>query len=89
MREIKRRIAMYFSRNVKCPICSYRISMCQCLYSGSAHPDRSKRREVVLDHLYLLSKPQIKHIINLQKHCQISYGDKERRAILEKLKERR
>lgn len=29
----------------KCPICNYRIDMCQCQHGGSGHPDRSKRRE--------------------------------------------
>lgn len=39
----------------KCPICNYRIDMCQCRYGGSCHPNRSKRRAVVLDHLYICS----------------------------------
>ena len=51
----------------KCPICNYRIDMCQCQYGGSGHPDRSKRREVVLDHLYMFSQEQIKHIANIQR----------------------
>lgn len=54
----------------KCPICKYDISMCQCMFGGSAHPDRSKIREVVIDHLYLLSPKQIEHIINLQRRWQ-------------------
>ena len=28
----------------KCPVCKYDISMCQCMFGGSAHPDRSKRQ---------------------------------------------
>lgn len=28
---------------------NYDISMCQCMFSGSAHPDRSKRREAIID----------------------------------------
>lgn len=62
----------------KCPVCKYDISMCQCMFGGSAHPDRSKRREVVIDHLYLLSPKQIEHIINLQQRWQTSYGDEEK-----------
>ena len=58
--------------------CKYDISMCQCMFGGSAHPDRSKRREVVIDHLYLLSPKQIEHIINLQRRWQTSYGDEEK-----------
>ena len=27
----------------KCPICNYRIDMCQCRYGGSCHPDRAAR----------------------------------------------
>lgn len=70
----------------KCPICEYDISMCQCTVGGSAHPDRSKRREVVIDHLYLFSPKQIEHIINLQWRRQTSYGDDERNRIFEELK---
>ena len=53
----------------KCPICNYRIDMCQCRYGGSCHPDRIKRREVVLDHLYMFSHEQIAHIANNQRQC--------------------
>lgn len=70
----------------KCPICQYILGYCQCNFGGSAHPDRSKRREVVLDHLYLLTDEQIKHIIELQKRWQTSYGDSERSSILNELK---
>ncbi len=69
----------------KCPICGYEIIYCQCLFGGSAHPDRCKRREVVFDHLYLFSDEQIKHLMNLEKHWQISYGDNERKQILSTL----
>lgn len=69
----------------KCPICNYHLNYCQCQFGGSAHPDRNKKREVVLDHLHLLSKRQIKHIINLQRYWQVSYGDEERTKILANL----
>ena len=47
-----------------CPICGYELSKnCQCLFGGTAHPDRNLRREVILDHLYLFSPKQIQHII--------------------------
>ena len=69
----------------KCPICNYRIDMCQCRYGGSCHPDRSKRRAVVLDHLYLFSQEQIAHIANIQRQCQVSYPDKEREDIRKEL----
>ena len=55
--------------------------MCQCRYGGSCHPDRSKRRAVVLDHLYLFSQEQIAHIANIQRQCQVSYPDEERENI--------
>lgn len=70
-----------------CPICQYRITDCQCRFSGSAHPDNSKRREVVLDHLYLLSNEQIKHLQNLQSFWQTSYSDVNMNNIVEELKE--
>ena len=69
----------------KCPICNYRIDMCQCRYGGSCHPDRSKRREVVLDHLYMFSQEQIAHIANIQRQCSVSYPDKEREVIRKEL----
>lgn len=68
-----------------CPICRYDIEHCQCRFGGSAHPDRSKRRTVVLDHLYLFTEKQINHIINLEKWWRISYGDTERSKILDEL----
>lgn len=71
---------------IKCPICKYELGYCQCLFGGSAHPDRSKRRTVVLDHLYLLTEEQIAHIIKLQKHWQTSYGDDEKNKIVDELK---
>ena len=83
-------IDMFFKKE-KCPICNYNLNYCQCRFGGSAHPDRSKRREVVLDHLHLLSKRQIEHIIKLERCWQVSYGDEERTKILadfQKIKER-
>lgn len=71
--------------NFICPICEYKIQDCQCRFSGSAHPDRFKRRQVVLDHLYLFSSEQIQHIINLEKWWRISYGDKKRTRILQEI----
>lgn len=68
-----------------CPICKYKIEYCQCRYGGSAHPDRSKRREVVQDHLYLLSDKQIEHLKKVQAHWQTSYGDEEKQRIVEEL----
>ena len=70
-----------------CPICGYAIDMCQCRYGGSAHPDRRNNMEVVLDHLYLLSQKQIKHIIDLEQYWQISYADQKREDILASLKD--
>ena len=58
---------------VKCPICGYDLDNCQCLFGGSAHPDRSVREEVVKDHLYLLSPEQLTHLIELQRYWQVSY----------------
>lgn len=69
-----------------CPICRYKISQCQCVFSGSAHPDRSKRKDVVKDHLYLLSPTQLKHLIELEEFWRTSYSDDEKTAIYEDLK---
>ena len=73
-------------RKEKCPICKYDISKCQCMFGGSAHPDRSKRRDVVTDHLYLFSAKQIEHIVKLQRRWDTSYGDVEKNEILAELK---
>ena len=69
----------------KCPICNNPINMCQCKFSGSAHPDRGNRIEVVVDHLFLFSPEQVNHIIALQKWWDISYGDREREEIRKEL----
>ena len=69
----------------KCPICEHKINMCQCRFAGSAHPNREKAEEVVKDHLYLLSKKQLKHIIKLERFWNISYADEEQKEILKKL----
>ena len=76
---------LFKKKKQKCPICSYKFKQCQCLFGGSAHPDRSKRREVVLHHLYLFSKRQI-NIVKLERHWQIAYGDNERADILTDIK---
>lgn len=79
---------MKLFRKERCPICDYELNHCQCLFGGSCHPDRSKRKEVVFGHLYLFSKKQIKHLIGLEEHWQISYGDDEKESIREELTER-
>lgn len=73
------------SDSTKCPICGYELNDCQCYFGGSAHPDRSKRREVVQDHLYLLNDKQLAHLIKLQAFWQTSYGDEEKSKILDTL----
>ena len=69
-----------------CPICGYTIKTCQCLFSGTCHPDRDKERTVVTDHLYLLTDEQIQHLKYLQAHWQISYADEEMNKFLKELK---
>lgn len=74
----------------KCPICGYGIGDvpgCQCLFGGSAHPDRHLNRRVVLDHLYLLTPAQLEHVIELERQWRISYGDEAMSQILRKLEE--
>lgn len=72
-----------------CPICKYEIDYCQCHYSGSAHPDRSKRREVVQDHLYLLSNEQIEHLKKVQAFWSTGSIDEEYNKILKELQNER
>lgn len=71
-----------------CPICDYPFKYCQCLFAGNTHPDREKRKQVVKDHLYLLSKHQIRHLAKLESWWATSYDDYEKNVILEELKER-
>lgn len=71
-----------------CPICKYDIPHCQCRFSGSAHPDRSDIRNVVLDHLHFLSKEQLNHVIELEKYWDISYSDPKLEEIRKDLKEK-
>ena len=70
-----------------CPICGYELYFCQCLFGGSAHPDRDKERTVVQDHLYLLSDKQLLHLEKLQRYWQTSYGDEEKAKMLECLEQ--
>ena len=69
-----------------CPICGYKFDMCQCRFGGNAHPNRSKRIAVVTDRLYLLNARQLAHLINLQRHWQISYDDPEKMGIYREMK---
>lgn len=69
----------------KCPICNYDLEHCQCLYAGSAHPDRYNRRKVVFDHLYLFSDRQVKHLIDLQRFWRTSYVDEKLQEISKSL----
>ncbi len=65
-----------------CPICEYPFERCQCRFGGSAHPDRSDRARVVVDHLYLLTAGQLDHVMHVQSFWQTSYADEKRNKIL-------
>lgn len=69
----------------ECPICGYKFEVCQCRYGGSCHPDRSERKRVVLDHLYLLNDRQLQHVRNLQAFQRVSYADDELNKIIKDL----
>ena len=71
----------------KCPICEYDMAHCQCIFYGSAHPDREIRKRIVKDHLELLSPKQVGHIIALENYWNTDYGDPKYREELKKLKE--
>lgn len=70
----------------KCPICEYELSECQCIFSGSAHPDRAIRARIVKDHLYMLSPKQIGHLVALEEWWSTSYGDEEYAKEFERFK---
>lgn len=78
---------MEYAKHEHCPICEYPFRHCQCRFAGSGHPNRSKKRTVVIDHLYLLAPEQIDHVKELQRYWQTSYGDEEKNAILKELQE--
>ena len=69
-----------------CPICNYEITKCQCYFGGSAQPSRYDRKRVVLDHLWLLTDAQLKHVVELENKWRISYADKKLNDILFELK---
>ena len=58
-----------------CPICEFPIKKCQCKYTGTAHPSRYIQAKVVKDHLYLLSRKQLKHVISLEAYWRTSSLD--------------
>lgn len=69
-----------------CPICEYEMQHCQCVFYGSAHPDRSRRMRIVKDHLELLSPKQVAHLIALEDYWNTSYGNQDDEDEFEKLK---
>lgn len=71
-----------------CPICEYDFKHCQCIFSGSAHPDRSIRKRAVLDHLQYLYDEQIDHLKRLETWWDTS-GFGEYQEVVEELKEKR
>ena len=70
----------------KCPICEYQLDQCQCIYAGNAHPDRSKRIQVILYHLFILSESQLRHVIELERWWNISYTDPELTEVCTQIK---
>lgn len=74
------------NENVICPICEYPVDKCQCMFDGDAHPDRSKKNEVVRQHLYFFTPEQQRHVIDLEKRMRISYGDARKNGAMMKLK---
>lgn len=71
----------------KCPICQYELRSCQCIFGGSAHPNRERRKRIVKDHLYMLSPKQVAHVIALEEYWRASYGNSEDKEEFEKFKE--
>lgn len=74
------------NENVFCPICEYPVDQCQCMFDGDAHPDRSKKAEVTRQHLYFFTPEQQRHVIDLEKRMNISYGDAGKNGAMMKLK---
>ena len=74
------------NENVFCPICEYPINKCQCMFDGDAHPDRSKKNEVIRHHLYFFTPEEQQHVINLEKCMNISYADTKKDNAMLKLK---
>lgn len=71
---------------VFCPICEYPTEQCQCMFDGDAHPDRSKKNEVVRQHLYFFTPEEQRHVIELEKRMEISYADVKKDNAMLKLK---
>ena len=73
----------------KCPICENALNECNCRVCDTSKNDMYKKRQVVLDHLYLFSPEQIQHIIDLERDLKIAYGDSDRSKILIELEKER
>lgn len=79
-------IADFINSRHTCPICEDTIKDCKCLYSESM--EKSKRRQVIMDHLYLFDKRQIRHLIALEKYWNLNYTDAVKKGILKNLTEK-
>lgn len=69
-----------------CPICEYEIQHCQCIFGGSAHPNRDRRIQIVKEHLEMLSPKQVGHLISLEAFWNTSYADEEYAKEFDKFK---
>lgn len=56
-----------------CPICGYPFKMCQCMFTGSAHPDRDRVMDYAFTHIDEYKEPQKSHLIDLKKKsgCEV------------------
>lgn len=70
----------------RCPICDMPLRYCECANKSVLSEDEEAAFQVALEHLYLLSEAQRKHLIEIERVWEIGYTDR-REDVVERLKE--
>lgn len=69
----------------RCPICNMPLRYCECANKSELSEDEEAAFQVALEHLYLLSEEQIRHLIEIERVWEIGYTDN-REMFVESLK---
>lgn len=70
----------------RCPICNMPLRYCECANKSILSEEEQRCLQVALEHLYLLSTEQMRHLIEIERVWEIGYTDN-REDIVERLKE--
>lgn len=69
----------------RCPICDMPLRYCECANKSILSEEEQRCLQVALEHLYLLSTEQIRHLIEIERVWEIGYTDN-REKIVEQLR---